>query len=131
MATEAKRQRILEEVYATLPTVDCKGLCFESCAAVPAYDVEVRNLLRVSKRAAIPFLEGGTPDGTKIIATNQLVDPSCPFLVLRRCTVYEARPLICRIFGVAAGLPCQYGCTPATILTDEEVMAIQKKLAKL
>ncbi len=33
----------------------------------------------------------------------------CPYLKDRRCSIYDARPLICRHFGIEEGL-CPHGC---------------------
>lgn len=37
-----------------------------------------------------------------------------------RCSIYEARPTICRIFGYAPVMACQYAPLQATRMTDEE-----------
>ena len=31
-----------------------------------------------------------------------------------RCTVYAARPMICRLWGVAQGMACPWGCQPTS-----------------
>lgn len=130
MATQGKRLRVLNEIYDSLPTVECKGLCWQSCAAVPAHDIELLNLRVASKCEEIPLLGGDFPNNAKVIAAAHK-DLTCPFLILRRCSVYDARPLICRVFAVAEGLPCSHGCKPSRVLPNEEVTRIQLKIAKL
>lgn len=131
MSTTSKRIRQLDAIYATLPTVECKGLCHQSCAAVPVYDAELVRLEQVAKRK-LPVLEMETPGrNTAILARDWPRDGSCPLLVMKRCTVYNDRPLICRIFGVAEGLPCPHGCEPTTKLSDQDVITIQRKMEKL
>jgi len=131
MSTISKRMRKLDEIYDSLPTVKCKGLCHQFCAAVPVYDVELVRLERAAKRK-LPVLDVGTPDrNTNILTTNELQDPSCPLLLMRRCTVYSDRPLICRLFGVAEGLPCPHGCEPTKKISDHDVIKIQRRMEKL
>jgi hypothetical protein len=57
---------------------------------------------------------------------------TCPYLgVHRQCTVYEARPAICRLYGVAEGLECDFGCIPERYLTPDEVHVFFKALGEL
>lgn len=46
----------------------------------------------------------------------------CPMLDEARglCSIYEQRPLICRLFGLVEGMRCPYGCIPDRWLTDAE-----------
>jgi Fe-S-cluster containining protein len=37
-----------------------------------------------------------------------------------RCSVYEVRPLVCRIFGASDKLPCIWGCKPTAPLLSEK-----------
>lgn len=36
----------------------------------------------------------------------------CPALEDGRCTVYDSRPTICRLWGTSDALPCPHGCRP-------------------
>jgi hypothetical protein len=45
------------------------------------------------------------------------------------CTVYENRPITCRLFGVAEGMPCPRG-VPVTYMPEEEVRKIMKEYSK-
>jgi hypothetical protein len=50
---------------------------------------------------------------------------NCPALTEdKKCSVYEDRPLICRIWGVAETLPCVYGCVPDEPLDAVETMCV-------
>lgn len=91
----------LDALYAELPTIDCQGLCSESCGPIPAGDFEQRRLERESGKAL------SCPD-------------SCSMLVDRRCSVYDVRPMICRLWGVTEDLPCPIGCRPSRVLSVEE-----------
>jgi Fe-S-cluster containining protein len=120
--TRSKRLRILAEIYAKVPDAGCKGLCWESCTSVPVFPLELEQLEEKTGRK----LEETTP----IMGATLTGSPgaTCPYLVLRRCTVYEARPLICRVFGVAEGLPCPHGCVPARTISD---VAVQEMITRL
>lgn len=53
-------------------------------------------------------------------------DLVCPYLERETglCEVYAARPLICRLWGVAATLRCPQGCEPERWLSAAEVEAL-------
>lgn len=102
----------LRELYEQLPTVACRGLCASSCEEhVEASDAETAAL-------AARGVDLGAP-------TN---DGACPALRAtpfgqRRCSVYESRPMICRLWGAAEAMPCPHGCTTdAPPLTDIETL---------
>jgi Fe-S-cluster containining protein len=47
-------------------------------------------------------------------------DYYCPALIDGRCSVYDDRPTICRLWGATESMRCPYGCTPDDALTQEE-----------
>jgi hypothetical protein len=90
----------LEQLYAQLPPLACRGLCGHSCAQhVDAGPLERR---RVAQRGV--DLDAPTADG------------ACPALSHALggavCSVHEVRPMVCRLWGVAASMPCPHGCLP-------------------
>lgn len=105
-AHERTLERI-EELYAQLPALSCRGLCEDSCAEhIDASAAERRRLLDAGVD-----LDAPTPDG------------ACPALThtfgAGRCSVYTIRPMICRLWGVADSMPCPHGCVPAGGLLDD------------
>jgi hypothetical protein len=40
-----------------------------------------------------------------------------------RCSVYEERPLLCRLWGAVEKMTCQFGCVPADGWLDPDVEA--------
>lgn len=98
-----KVEQRLDAVYATLPEMECKGLCQESCGPIGMTPAEWRRL----------------KDLTGIEPT---VDESltCSMLKEGKCAGYEARPAICRLWGVEESMPCEFGCKPARYLNREE-----------
>lgn len=54
----------------------------------------------------------------------QLMDTghySCPALVDGRCSVYDDRPMICRLYGTVEVMRCPYGCVPKGGFLPHEV----------
>jgi len=90
-------ERELKGLYDQVPDVGCKGLCAESCGSVAMAPVEQRRIAGYGVR--LPLMAAFTD--------------SCPALVAGRCSVYEVRPMVCRLWGAVEGMPCPYGCAPA------------------
>ncbi len=56
---------------------------------------------------------------------------TCPLLKRGRCTVYRQRPMVCRLWGCVASMPCPWGCRPARFLTVEEGDALMRQAEAL
>jgi Fe-S-cluster containining protein len=102
----------LEELDARVPDVACKVLCHQACGPI---GMNPREGQRIRERGV------NTPhhiDGlAELVVTG---DYTCPALNAdNQCSVYEVRPMLCRLWGATEGMPCEYGCTPA----DAELMA--------
>ena len=103
----------LAAIYDRIPAIDCKGACHTSCGPVGASAYERQRLAErgvslLSLRRALTLLAVGK-------------SPDCPALTpLGRCSVYDVRPLICRLWGVVEDMPCTYGCVPERYLTSAE-----------
>lgn len=100
-------EEALRKLYAELPTIDCKGDCWNHCAAhIPCTHLEQKLAM-----------------GPLRIKPPQPTGPTCPYLDLatKRCTVHHSRPMICRLWGVTEDLRCEHGCKPKPrYLTREE-----------
>lgn len=96
----------LDAIYAEVPALECQGLCHQSCGPLPVDGPERR---RVQDRHGVTLG----------------LDWTCSALtMLKRCSVYEDRPLICRLWGVVESMPCPWGCRPERTLTDAEGHAL-------
>lgn len=114
-----KRFATLEDLYAAIPQTACKGLCWESCiAGVRAHPEEHRRMRNLAEnRPTIAKVGHG----------------QCRYLTLaRRCSVYEARPLICRLYGAIdnALIGCEYGCCDEP-LTERESFPLMEAYVRL
>ncbi|MEH6823206.1 MAG: YkgJ family cysteine cluster protein [Motiliproteus sp.] len=75
----------------------CTPGCHDCCGPVTASSDEVSRL----------------PIKTAAEHDKALADYNCPYLGDKGCQVYEERPLICRLFGTTANLPCPNACAPS------------------
>lgn len=83
----------LEDLYAELPKIECKGKCFDSCGPI---DMSVRERRRIEEVSGPVTCNGLT----------------CSKLINNRCSVYALRPMICRLWGLIEAMPCHHGCRP-------------------
>lgn len=95
--SQAKKE--LDALYAELPTIECKGKCWDACGPIFMSKYEWRRILRH------PRLKG-KPE------PRMRSDFSCPLLTNNRCMVYRHRPMICRLWGIVESLPCPWDCKP-------------------
>lgn len=95
------RDAELEQLYAELPALDCQGRCAESCGPIAMSALERQ---RIEAR------------GVKLMPLAM----TCPALTqLGRCSVYEVRPLICRLWGLVEQMACPWGCRPEGGFLDD------------
>jgi len=93
-------RRRSEPLYARVPSSNCKGLCRTSCTGGIPTTPEEKRRLRARGVTLLPLAEGDSGE-------------PCPALtILGQCSVYEDRPLICRLWGTAENMPCPHGCVP-------------------
>ena len=56
---------------------------------------------------------------------------TCPMLKDNKCSIYDKRPLICRLYGVVENMKCRFGCKPTRYLTNKEGVALVSAVKKL
>lgn len=103
----------LRRLYAEVPALECKGLCQDYCGVIAMTRLEAKRIVNVI---------GAEAAGTSL---------ACPLLVAGRCSVYDVRPLICRIWGTTADLVCPHGCQPARILGRDESAALIERARRI
>lgn len=102
----------LDELYASLPAIECKGLCARSCGPVMC---EPSEALRAGGKYKLLTLNGRTVAAYEVDRKLR-----CNLLRNGRCTAYDNRPTICRLWGIVETMPCLWGCQPERMLTDAE-----------
>ncbi len=88
-------EKRIRGLWRSIPKVACKGLCSDSCTVIEMSVVERRILER----------EAGERQYTR-------PDGSCSLLKNGRCSAYDVRPTVCRLFGVVPEMACEHGCEP-------------------
>jgi Fe-S-cluster containining protein len=86
-----------------IPTFECIEGCSDCCSLAFFTDVERSRIVAA----------GG-------LMRDQADDMDCRYLVDHKCSIYQERPLICRLFGASTALPCPHGRGPAKPLTEAE-----------
>lgn len=107
----------LRGVYARLPALQCRQLCQAACGPIVMSGAEWDRVVEAV---------GVEPRPTD----EQAERLRCPMLDERsgRCTIYNARPLICRLFGMVEAMRCPHGCTPARWLSDAEAFQLMTEI---
>lgn len=104
-----------------LPKLHCKGLCHQSCGPIAMSRAEY-NTLRdiVGEKLQCEFW------GDMAMVTNfDRTTLACPLLTVdKRCSVYEHRPMLCRIWGMVKAMKCPFGCRPSRWLSDAECLEL-------
>jgi len=91
----------ITEIYNSLPKIECKKKCTNSCGPIAMSEAEWKRLTF----------------GDNLHCNDNL---ECPFLEDGLCSIYNRRPLICRLFGLVRKMKCPYGCIPEKWLSDSE-----------
>lgn len=92
-----------DKIYTKLPYMECKGLCQKLCGPI------------LMARGELERIEAHVGEIPRM--GESLV---CPLLRNGRCTVYDIRPLICRLWGLVRKMRCPYGCRPKKWVSDKK-----------
>lgn len=125
--TPEEQDEALEGLYRLVPDIPgCKGLCHNSCTSI---EMSARERDRLAENGIVltphdvaqrKLTETGTPHRCEALDADN------------RCTIYDKRPMICRLFGttqvhVGEGfgfLNCEFGCAPERPLTENEALEL-------
>lgn len=100
MVTVNKQQQILDNLRKQIPFFKCISGCTLCCGPVPFSKIE-RKAIKGKKKEVVKGL-------------------SCPYECSKGCSIYEHRPIICRLFGVVNSplMRCHHGFMPDTLLSE-------------
>lgn len=121
-----RADRVLAELYAQVPDMaDCRGLCHDSCGPIPTTARERERVAEAGARLPTVY--------RSLTLIDDDPDWRCPALGDdNRCTVYDVRPLICRLYGAVENMPCAHGCVPVGgYLTREQAAELIRTAEKL
>lgn len=109
----------LQEIYDSLPTIECQGKCQQCCGPIDLFPIERDTIV----------LKHGMP----VTQNHPRVGPiTCSKLTINgRCGIYDDRPVICRLFGLVKAMKCPHGCQPSRWLTDKEAHKIMDQIRAL
>lgn len=105
----------LKQLHARVPEVHCKGLCTDACGIIAMQGFEAHRI--VQQTGEWPSFDGETA--------------LCSFLKEGRCSIYDIRPLICRIWGATNQLRCPHGRVPDRWLSDAEARALLSQAQRI
>lgn len=105
---ESLTGQIHRDLFAAIPSFRCPEGCVACCGPVPFSAWEWSRLTSAER------LRG-----------RRIKDPlTCPFIESGRCSIYDRRPLMCRIFGTTPDLLCPRGHRPVTLLDSRDARQI-------
>ncbi|HUS80916.1 MAG TPA: YkgJ family cysteine cluster protein [Armatimonadota bacterium] len=96
-AVDEKIGAMVLELREQIPQVECIEGCHDCCGPAPCTHWERERM-------------GAPPDPAQ--GRDDAQPGSCRWLGPSGCTVYEERPMVCRLYGVVEGLACPHQCRP-------------------
>jgi len=147
------KKKILE-IYDTIPKTEmakkCHKKCLsgecraECCTVTGCAEAEKELINKYIKRnnLDLPLIEKKYAWGYVLPNShgiNEIYDVSpkeafnvkCKYLKDNKCSIYEVRPLICRLFGLTDIMPCTYFREEVRMTAEETFQKYLKKLVKI
>lgn len=127
--SEATKLSKIDALLSTIPAFQCKEGCYDCCGPIELSRLEYMRCIQASGRTAEDVRQQMQNNLKQGIYTCPLLDP-----VTKKCSVYEIRPAICRLFGAVRGqLLCPHGYAPknSTLLSDKQARDILRKVEEL
>lgn len=135
--TRAEAIAELEELYASLPALECKGLCHDTCTVIDASELERQRMAE----AGVVLPEPPPPH----MVARLVKSARCPALgPLNTCRVYAVRPFVCRAFGITMDkramhsgaefrtpMMCDHGCVPDGTIDLAEFVRVVEDIDRL
>lgn len=103
----------LRSLRGQIPAFDCVPGCHDCCGPVTASSEEMARL----------------PRKTAAEQDAALARFDCVHLGPQGCTVYDQRPLICRLFGTTPSLPCPNGRRPVEMIDPRVERQVHRLIA--
>ncbi len=108
-----RTNRKIDQLRRQIPGFACESGCHDCCGPVTASSEEM---------ARLPHKSDAEHDAA-------LEHWNCVHLGPQGCEAYDERPLICRLFGTTASLPCPRGRGPETPTTPQVEKQVHQLIA--
>ena len=99
----------IEDLYNLIPDFICTKGCYECCK-----NFGVPSRTQVEDERVKAFLRKNSMQPGKAIGNT------CPYLNETGCSIYPARPLICRLYGTSPNYRCRMEVAPLRMLHEDE-----------
>lgn len=121
-----KRLASIESLLKDVPKFECRSGCADCCGPVIMTRLEMR---RICERTGLKERD------LDFMTVLQLEGSTCPLLdkATKKCTVYDIRPAICRVFGASdhPRLKCPHGCRPEKPWSTPKTDAVMDSVKEL
>ena len=97
----------MDKLYKKIPSSTCRKGCYRCCTNMIQY----------------------TPSEFKAMGGYEFKE-KCSHLKDGKCTVYENRPFVCRIYGASELFKCE-DCVPERMLSEEETLELVHQYVQL
>lgn len=121
----------LADLYAKLPSISCKGLCHDACGVIMCSKAEKDAIAVLTGRRVKTIPDVVAPIHKNHVMLRPTEELNCSYLKKQRCTIYSARPMICRLYGVADGMLCPHGCIPSRVVSKQEAHDLVEAAAEI
>lgn len=120
----------LKKIYVKIPFIECKKKCHEACSLILMNKAELDIIIKRIGYNPFGYVDiEGLASKVKLGGVECL---KCPLLTeYKKCSIYDIRPLICRLYGVVKKMKCPYGCKPKKWLSDIQASTLRKKVREL
>jgi Fe-S-cluster containining protein len=99
----------IEDLYKLIPSFHCKAGCIECCV-----DFGVPSRTHIEEERIMEYVRA------RGVRRGEATGLRCPYVTAAGCTIYEVRPLICRLYGTSPNYLCRLRVQPVTLLHEDE-----------
>jgi Fe-S-cluster containining protein len=112
----------LNNIYSKIPDFNCQH-CHECEGPIIWFKPEEINIRDYLDKNNLEYIIWSTEEFQK----NNM---KCPYLKNDRCSIYPVRPIVCRLQGNIAELPCKFN-NKIKLITDEKYHEIKNEFNNL
>ena len=111
----------MDKIYNRIPQFNCKH-CHKCCGPIFWFKTEEILMKDYMKKHKIENIKWTDVEFKKN-------DMKCPFLKNDRCSIYQVRPIVCRLQGNIPDLPCRYNKN--NFISEESIKKIKNDFYEL